>query len=634
MSPDSRGSGHRDRSRRLALAAGTACLLVAGLIASLSLTTALAGPSVQPRTTPPATTLAVIKVIGVGATPYSVAVDSADDTVYVANAAGNSLSVIDGGTASVTRTIGGASNPTGVAVNQVDDTVYVANRGANTVSVINGRNLDDSRLIFGGADPFRIAVNQVDDTIYVANFNANMVSVINGRNLDDSRAISLASTPTGIAVNQVDDTVYVTSSFPANSVFVINGRNPDDTGTVGVGLGPNGIAVDQTDDTVYVANDGDGTVSVIDGRAATVVGQPISVGINPGGLAVDQTDDTVYVTNLGDNTVSVINGRTATVWTTLIVDDGPFGVAVDDTDTNQGLVYVTSVGSNALSVIGRVEPSLVTTSGNSGSPVTIDVRVPQVLYDVDDATVASVSFGGTAVTPTALAGDAWQVTAPAGTPGTTVAVPVTVTFRGGLTASAGSFTLTTPAPTPTPTQPPQPLPPGAPAPVIAQAGDRSAEVIWGAPGFSGSGPVTEYEAQAFPAGNICRTTPPTTSCKVTGLSNGSGYVFRARAKNYVGWSAWSEYSNMVTPKGAVSIVISGSRDTKKPKIIKVSGATTGLTGSVTPWLKLGSGAFKVEPPVRLTSSGTFTWSAKTSAAARVYVTQGSVKSNTVTIRAR
>ena len=91
---------------------------------------------------------------------------------------------------------------------------------------------------------------------------------------------------------------------------------------------------------------------------------------------------------------------------------------------------------------------------------------------------------------------------------------------------------------------------------------------------------------------------------------------------------------MVTPKGDASIVISGTRDRKKPKVIRVSGTTSGLTGSVTPWLKLGSGPFKVEPSVRLNEAGSFRWSYRTRAAAQVYVTQGSVKSNTVTIRAR
>ena len=91
---------------------------------------------------------------------------------------------------------------------------------------------------------------------------------------------------------------------------------------------------------------------------------------------------------------------------------------------------------------------------------------------------------------------------------------------------------------------------------------------------------------------------------------------------------------MVTPAGEASIVITGSRDRDKPRTIRISGTTTGLAGSVTPWLRLGSGRFKVEPAVRLKASGTFRWSAKTSAAAQVYVTRGSVRSNTVTIRAR
>ena len=220
------------------------------------------------------------------------------------------------------------------------------------------------------------------------------------------------------------------------------------------------------------------------------------------------------------------------------------------------------------------------------------------------------------------------VTIPSLASGTSYSISLRAVSAAGSGPASSAVSVTTP------TQPSRPDPPGAPAPVLAQAGDRSGEVTWGAPSFSGSGPVTEYEAEAFPGGNICRATPPTTSCKVTGLSNGSGYIFRVRAKNYVGWGSWSEYSNMVTPKGAASIVITGSRDTKKPKVIKVSGTTTGLTGSVTPWLRLGAGPFKVEPQVRLTSSGTFRWSAKTSAAAQVYVTQGSVKSNTVTIRAR
>ena len=342
------------------------------------------------------------------------------------------------------------------------------------------------------------------------------------------------------------------------------------------------------------------------------------------------------MTNTSSDTVSVINSLT--VDATITVGDYPVAVAIDDAGVDdagvkQGLVYVTNHNSNTVSVIGSASPSLGASSGNTGDAVTINVNVPQVPYDVDDSTVESVSFGGTILTPTAQTGDAWQVTAPAGTPGASAAV--TVTFRGGLTASAGTFTYKVPqAPPPASTQTSTSNSPGAPGSVLAVAGDRSAEVTWTAPSVTGSSPLTEYEAEASPSGSSCQATPPTTSCTVTGLTNGSAYTFRVRAKNSVGWGAWSENSNTVTPKEVASIVITGSRDRDKPKRIRVSGTTTGLTGTVTPWLQLRSGKFKAQLPVLLKSSGKFRWSVKTSAGAQVYMTQGSAKSNTIIIRPR
>ena len=547
MSPDSRGSGHRGRSRRLTLAAGTACLLVAGLIAPLSLTTAQAGPSLQPRTTPPASTLAVIKVIGVGDTPHS------------------------------------------IAVNSVDDTIYVGNQASDTVSVINGRTATEDDTITVGGNPRAIAVDQVDDTVYVGNETSRTVSVINGRTATVvGPAISLGAMLLSVAVNQDDDTVYVTRLLSA-----------------------------------------DGKVSVIDGRSATIVGTPIAAGSgSPYGVAVDQVDDTVYVTNEDDSTLTIINGRATTEDDTILVKGRPYAVAVDDTDTNQGLVYVTTLDNNAVSIIGRVAPLLVTPSGTSGSAVTIDVRVPQVDYDVDDATVESVSFGGTSVTPTPLAGNSWQVTAPAGTPGTTVAVPVTVTFRGELTASAGSFTLTTP---------PAALPPGAPTQVAAIAGNASATITWAAPADTGSFPVTNYEVRSTPTGGkSCLVT--TLTCTITGLTNGTAYSFETRALNGAGWGPWSTPSNTVTPIAPVppSITITGSRGTgAERQVVFVTGTSTGLTDpQVRAHVKLrGQTDYRPGRLVDVSADGRFDWQRTTGKKAYVYFTGGGVNSNRVIIPA-
>ena len=133
--------------------------------------------------------------------------------------------------------------------------------------------------------------------------------------------------------------------------------------------------------------------------------------------------------------------------------------------------------------------------------------MPQVDYDVDGSTVTSVSFGGTLATGlTPVVGDAWTLTVPAA-PGTG---PVTVSFDGGLTASAGSFTY-----------PPPPTPTSAPIEVTSAGGNASAAVTWMAPVSSGSFPVTNYQAVVSPGGRSCLVASPAVTCAISGLTNGT-----------------------------------------------------------------------------------------------------------------
>lgn len=621
---------------RLLFAAGAACLLLAGLASPTQLATAQMGSTpIQPRTTPAATTLAVIKAIGVGDTPLSVAVDSDDDTIYVANQASDTMTVINGRTAAVTSTVGVGESPSGVAVNQDDDTVYVTNLDESTVSVITGRTVTEDDTIDVGGRPFGVAVDQDDDTVYVTKPDSNSVSVINGRTATEDDTIGVGSRPRGVALDQIDDTVYVTNLL-SNSVSVISGRTATVVGpAISLGANAANVAVNQDDDTVYVTRlvSPSGSVSVIDGRSAATVGSPIAAGpLTPYGVAVDQLDDTVYVTNEDDSALLIISGRTATVFNTLVVAGRPFGLAVDDTGVNQGLVYVSTLDDNALSVVGRVAPSLGTPSGTAGSVVQIDVDVPQVTYDVDDATIESVSFGGTSVTPTPLAGNSWQVTAPAGTPGTTVAVPVTVTFRGGLTASAGTFTLTTPAPAPPPV-----FPPSAPQNVVATAGDGQATLTWSAPVSSGTFPITNYEVRSTPAGGRCLVNALT--CTITGLANGTAYTLETRALNGAGWGPWSTPSNAVTPAAPPPpplITITGNRGSGNERgTIYVTGTSTALTETqVRAHVRLrGQTEYQPGRLVDLSADGRFAWQRATGKKTYVYFTGGGVQSNRVIIPA-
>ena len=90
----------------------------------------------------PVTAVPSVKVtatVAVGARPLAVAVNPLANTVYVANAHGHSVSVVNGQTNTVVATVPVRRLPQGVAVNQATGRIYVANTNSGTVSVINGQ---------------------------------------------------------------------------------------------------------------------------------------------------------------------------------------------------------------------------------------------------------------------------------------------------------------------------------------------------------------------------------------------------------------------------------------------------------------------------------------------------------------
>ncbi|MFN8022767.1 MAG: fibronectin type III domain-containing protein [Acidimicrobiales bacterium] len=89
--------------------------------------------------------------------------------------------------------------------------------------------------------------------------------------------------------------------------------------------------------------------------------------------------------------------------------------------------------------------------------------------------------------------------------------------------------------------------PDAPVNVTALAGDASSAVSWTTPSWNGGSAITGYRVTAFPGGATCTTTAPTTSCTVTGLSNGTAYNFVVNAINAIGTGEQSAISNTVTP---------------------------------------------------------------------------------------
>ena len=108
--------------------------------------------------------------------------------------------------------------------------------------------------------------------------------------------------------------------------------------------------------------------------------------------------------------------------------------------------------------------------------------------------------------------------------------------------------------------------PAAPTSLTATGGNAQAVLSWTAPSVSAQTPITDYREQ-FSSNNgatwstfSAAAASTATSATITGLTNGTAYVFRVAAVNALGTGAYTAASSAVTPAAAPAgvTVLSGS----------------------------------------------------------------------------
>jgi len=215
-------------------------------------------------------------------------------TLYVANLATDSLSVIDTATNDLVDTVdvsapGMRTRPRAVAVTPDSSTVFVGNSGTDTVTAIRASDRMILKTIAVGDGPAGIAVSPNGARVYVSNGNGGSVSVVDVASLTATGTITVGTSPRGV-------------------VFAPNGALAFVTNVLGNGAGM-------------------GTVSVIDVASGAVAGNPIAVGGAPVAISITSDGALAYAANLMGNSLSVIDtgNRGVSPVEGLV---GPFDVAV------------------------------------------------------------------------------------------------------------------------------------------------------------------------------------------------------------------------------------------------------------------------------------------------------------------
>lgn len=140
--------------------------------------------------------------------------------------------------------------------------------------------------------------------------------------------------------------------------------------TAPVGQGPGGIAVDPLTARVVVSVP-ENRLYLLDGGTGHVRSQ-FPAGMGPTHLWLNGRTDLAYVPNTEDDSMTVLDVRQERLQSTLVVDQYPIGIALDET---AGRVYIVNNRSNTLSVVDGTDFSVVQTK-----------RIPR---NVSSVTVAS-----------------------------------------------------------------------------------------------------------------------------------------------------------------------------------------------------------------------------------------------------
>ena len=214
--------------------------------------------------------------------------------------------------------------------------------------------------------------------------------------------------------------------------------------------------------------------------------------------------------------------------------------------TANTVYYFYAVASNNVGTTYGSTASFTTPTGTVAAPVITGIG-PASIGDLSGASVtitgtgfstvgagAQVTIGGVSATVNSRSATQLVVTSPAGTAGATKVVVNNVDGQSTSTSTRLSFTSS------------------APTSVSGTVDNGQSEVTWTATAFTGpavSNYAVEYSSDAGDSWtSVTRSASTSTSLTVTGLTNGTSYIFRVAAVNSVGTGTFSSSSAAVIPQ--------------------------------------------------------------------------------------
>lgn len=302
--------------------------------------------------------------------PTSVAINTANNTLYVGMSNGYIIETIDAATNTITGTMSVGGEAIAIAADSANNMIYSAN-GDGCVSVINGADNIITDTVCGWDQPSAIAIDPNTGMVYVsdASLNAQRTLILNG-----STNTLVGSLPEGeyagaVVVDPITNIGYVSSDIPSLGGYVVGSfiwesqlSSYRSVGTIRTstiqGNYPTYIAANSVTNTVYAASDGWNGSNYGSQQIAVINGANNNlsdvIGAYPDGpIAVDQETNRWYmaVAEVGSSTNGELLeylGQNNSEFGGTPIDGSPEGIAVDP---NTNLIYTSSYTHSTIDVI-------------------------------------------------------------------------------------------------------------------------------------------------------------------------------------------------------------------------------------------------------------------------------------------
>lgn len=301
---------------------------------------------------------------------------------YVVCSVANVLAVIDL-SLNVTDYVPVGSRPVAAAFNPVNGKVYVPNLVSDNLSVIDAETFAEVvPALPTGQDPIGVGINPLNGDIYVANSLGNSITVYDSSNAFIITIPILGQYPTSVTYNPANNTMYAIATN-SNAVYQIEPNTHTVIGTIATGNKPYNSFFDSYNSYLYVQNRTDNTFTVIRPDNSKIDG--LSFGEQNIGGAFNSFNKTIYVSDTSNNTINAIGYLPVSSTVSI---DSDYAETKEDLQSNPAIIqHVKFVvtGSERLNSfrVNRFTP----TGRNSSKPISFELYAsPQATLNVAEVT--------------------------------------------------------------------------------------------------------------------------------------------------------------------------------------------------------------------------------------------------------